>query len=62
MRGGIRRRREVNGMQAIIVNGTLEEIAALVLAAQGQQAGKLSDCVRNILNDISHQTESIRIF
>ncbi len=35
-------------MQAIIVNGTLEEIAALVLAAQGQQAGKLSDCVRNI--------------
>ena len=52
----------MNGMQAIIVNGTLEEIAALVLAVQGQQAGKLSDCVRNILNDISHQTESIRIF
>ena len=30
-------------MQAIIVNGTLEEIAALVLAVQGQQAGKLSE-------------------
>jgi len=46
----------------IKIEGTTEEIAALVLAVQGQQAGKLSDCVRNILNDISHQTESIRIF